>query len=209
MRLISLAFLLAALVLAVAAQNPRRARPPAPSPSQAEDQKAIADLQRRDIDANIALDTDKILILRTEDVVYLVPGRPPLVGQDAVRKYLEELRQQLANWDMLGYEEQWQEVQVSGDFATQWGTISIRARKEGEQRESSAVRNVMQILKRQPDGDWKIARAIWNIQSPQPAEKPPAPTVKPPAAAPEKPPAAAPEKPPAAAPPQNHRKISD
>ena len=120
----------------------------------------------------MALDTEKLLALRTDDVVYLVPGRAPLVGQDAVRKYLGEIRGKLANWDMLAYEESWQEVQVVGDFAFEWGTVKIRARQEGERRESAAVRNVMQVLRRQPDGDWKIARAVWNIQSPQPAPPP-------------------------------------
>ena len=157
----------------------RRTQPPAsqrsaPQHNQEEDQKAIAELQRRDIDANIALDTEKILALRTDDIVYLVPGRAPLVGQDAVRTYLEEIRREMANWDMTAYEEQWQEVQVVGDFAFQWGKVSIRARQEGEKRDSSAVRNVMQVLKRQPDGAWKISRSIWNLQAPQPAPVAPA-----------------------------------
>jgi uncharacterized protein (TIGR02246 family) len=186
MRLAFVALMVVALAAGASAQQPRRSRPPA-QPSQhppEEDRKAIADLQRRDIEANMALDTEKVLALRTDDVVYLVPGRAPLVGQDAVRKYLGEIRGQLANWDMLAYEESWQEVQVVGDFAFEWGTVNIRARQEGERRESAAVRNVMQVLRRQPDGDWKIARAVWNIQSPQPApqqpEKPSPPAPQPP-----------------------------
>jgi uncharacterized protein (TIGR02246 family) len=168
MRLAVIAFLLFTLSAAAAPQA-RRTRPSAPRPqySLAEDQKAIAELQQRDIEANIAVDTDRILALRTDDIVYLVPGRAPLVGQDAVRKYLEEIRQQLADWDMVAYEENWQEVQVVGDFAIQWGTVNIRAKKEGERAESAAVRNMMQVLRRQPDGSWKIARAIWNVQAPQ------------------------------------------
>ncbi|MGZ4817688.1 MAG: YybH family protein [Terriglobales bacterium] len=180
MRVTFIAFFVFALSLAATAQRPRghRSATPAPQHNLEEDQKAIADLQRRDIDANIAVDTDKIMALRTGDVVYLVPGRSPLVGQDAVRNYLEEIRRQLADWDMIGYEEQWQEVQVVGDFAFEWGTINIRARQENEKRESTAVRNVIQVLKRQPDGDWKIARAIWNLQAPQ--ASPPPPSTKPP-----------------------------
>jgi uncharacterized protein (TIGR02246 family) len=168
MRLIVVAFVIISFA-AASAQQPRRSHAPSPAAQHnlEEDQKAIADLQRRDIDANIAVDTEKLLALRTDDVVYLVPGRPPLVGKDAVRKYLEEIRQQFANWDMVGFEENWQEVQVVGDFALQWGTVNIRAKQEGERRESAAVRNVMQVLKRQADGSWKIARAIWNIQAPQ------------------------------------------
>ena len=181
MRLAFLALMVLALAATAPAQQPRRSRPPAQSSQHPleEDQKAIADLQRRDIEANIALDTEKLLALRTDDVVYLVPGRAPLLGQDAVRKYLGEVRGQLANWDMLAYEESWQEVQVVGDFAFEWGTVNIRARQEGERRESAAVRNVMQVLRRQPDGDWKIARAVWNIQAPQPAPPPAKPSEKP------------------------------
>jgi len=178
-----IAVLLIVSSIATFGQTTRRQRP-APSTSQQhsleEDQKLIADLQRRDIDANIAVDTDKLMALRTDDVVYLIPGRAPVVGQDAVRVYLEDIRKQLADWDMVGYEENWQEVQVVGDVAYEWGTINIRAQQAAEKRESSATRNVMQVLKRQPGGDWKIARAIWNIQAPQaaptpaakPAEKP-------------------------------------
>lgn len=175
MRLAFVVLMVVALASVAPAQQPRRSRPPAQSSQHPpeEDRKAIADLQRRDIEANMALDTEKLLALRTDDVVYLVPGRAPLVGQDALRKYLGEIRAQLADWDMLAYEENWQEVRVAGDFAYQWGTVNIRARQEGEKRESEAQRNVMQVLRHQPDGDWKISRAVWNIQSPQPA--PPAP----------------------------------
>jgi uncharacterized protein (TIGR02246 family) len=186
MRLAFVALIVLALAAAASAQQPRRSRPPAHSSQHPpeEDRKAITELQRRDIEANMALDTEKLLALRTDDVVYLLPGRAPLVGQDAVRKYLGEIRAQLANWDMLAYEESWQEVQVVGDFAFEWGTVNIRARLEGERRESAAVRNVMQVLRRQPDGDWKIARAVWNIQSPQAApqtpEKPSPPAPQPP-----------------------------
>ena len=181
MRLAFVALMVLALAAAASAQQGRRSRPPARSSQHPleEDQKAIAELQRRDIEANMALDTEKLLALRTDDVVYLVPGRAPLVGQDAVRKYLGEIRAQLANWDMLAYEESWQEVQVVGDFAFEWGTVNIRARQEGEKRESAAVRNIMQVLRRQPDGDWKISRAIWNIQSPPPAPPPAKPPEKP------------------------------
>ena len=174
MRLAFVALLVVALAAAAPAQKPRRTRPPAQATQQPpeEDRKAIAELQRRDIEANMALDTEKLLALRTDDVVYLAPGRAPLAGKDAVRKYLEEIHGQLASWDMLGYEENWQEVQVVGEFAVEWGTISIRARQQGDSKESAAVRNVMQVLHRQPDGDWKIARTVWNIQSPQPTPQP-------------------------------------
>jgi uncharacterized protein (TIGR02246 family) len=181
MRIAVFAVIIVAMAAAAAPQA-RHSQPPAARqklPPQ-EDQKAIAELQARDIDANMALDVDKLLAIRTDDVVYMVPGRPPIVGQEAVRKYMEDIRRQLANWDMLAYEENWQEVQVVGDFAFQWGTVKVRAKPSAEKTESAAVRNIMQVLRRQPDGEWKIARTIWNVQSPQPAAPPqPAPQTQP------------------------------
>ncbi len=149
----------------------RRAHPagkPA-QPSLEQDQKAIEQLHQRDIAASIALDVDSLLAIRTDDIVYLVPGHPPIVGQDAVRKYMQDIRRQLANWDMVGYEENWQEVRVVGDTAIEWGTLSVRVKPPDSNRESAALRGIMQELRRQPDGSWKIARVIWNVQSPQPA----------------------------------------
>ncbi len=144
MRLPFLALILLALVLPALPQA-RRSRPAAQQPPSEEDRKAIDDLQSRDILANIALDTDKIMALRTDNVVYLVPGRAPLVGRQAVRDYLEEIRKQLADWDMQAYEENWQEVRVLGEYAYQWGAINIRAKKTGETRESAATRNVVRV----------------------------------------------------------------
>jgi uncharacterized protein (TIGR02246 family) len=174
MRFAFLACFLFTISALAAPQAARRTRPSAPAsqPSLEEDQKAIGELQQHDIEANIAVDTDKILALRTDDIVYLVPGRAPLVGQEAVRNYLEEIRRQLADWDMTAYEEKWQEVRVVGDLAVQWGAINIRARKEGERAESAAVRNVVQVLKRQADGRWKISRVIFNVQAPQAPQAP-------------------------------------
>ncbi len=173
MRLASTVVLVLALAAPALAQTHRQR--PAAAPQQSsleEDREAIGTLQERDIAANMALDVEKLLAIRTDDIVYLVPGRPPIVGSDAVRKYMEEVRRQLDNWDMLGYEETWQEVQVVGDYAVEWGTLNVRAKPSDANRESAAVRNIMQVLRRQPDGAWKIARVIWNVQSQQPASQP-------------------------------------
>jgi len=169
------ALLFLALIWIVAAataqggSQTRRQRPPArPAPSAPnieQDKKDIGELQRRDIDASIALDVDKLLELRSDDVVYLPPQHAPVIGKEALRKYLTGVQEQFANTDIVGYDQTWQEVQVVGDFAYQWGLTQTRI-KPAVGNETTHTSNTLRILKRQPDGIWKITRVIWNESAP-------------------------------------------
>lgn len=176
--------LLAAAVLCAAQARPQRktARPPSPAQQAAkqqfqEDQKAISELQQRDIAANIAFDVNELMSLWADDGVLLLPGRAPIVGRDALRRYYEEEKQKLGNSDILAYEENWEEVQVSGDLASQWGTITERTRPPVGGNEITTTLHVLRVLKRQPDGLWLIARAMWNA-APAPSTPKPAPPPK-------------------------------
>ncbi len=161
---LSLALLLAGM--AGAQTRPRRpaARPPQgpPPATLQEDEQAIDDLQNRDIAANLALKVSDLMDLRTDDVVYLVPGLAPLVGAPAVRQYYEQMAKELANFDILAYEANWQEVRVVGDYAYQWGTTFRRVKPPVGNKETATTEKMLRILARQPDGAWKISRVIWN-----------------------------------------------
>lgn len=156
------------LVLVAAAQRQRRQSPAAPSNQQAAedrllaDQRAIARLQERDIAANTALDLDALVALTTDDVVVLAPGRAPVVGHEALRKFYGELLDRAPDVQVLAYSENWEEVRIVGDFAFQWGTITERSKASVSAAETSSAVHAMRMLARQPDGSWKIARALWN-----------------------------------------------
>ncbi len=166
------ALLFCSLILAVfvtaAAQRQRRQAPPSPSEQQAAadrvlaDQRAIARLQERDIAASTALDVDALIALTTDDVVLLPPGRAPVVGHEALRKFYDELLNRAPDVQVLAYGENWEEVRIVGDFAFQWGTITERSKPTVTGAESTSAVHAMRMLARQPDGSWKIARAMWN-----------------------------------------------
>ncbi|HUK88313.1 MAG TPA: DUF4440 domain-containing protein [Terriglobales bacterium] len=166
--------LLLLVFLPAAAQRPRR-QPAAPPASQqgAEDrlladQRAIARLQERDIAANTALDADALISLTTDDVVVLPPGRAPVVGHEALRTFYGELLERAPDVQVLAYSENWEEVRIVGDFAFQWGTITERSKPSVSGAETASAVHAMRMLARQPDGSWKIARAMWNA-APAPA----------------------------------------
>ena len=167
-------FLLLLLVLPAVAQRQRRQpAPPSSSQPSAEDrlladQRAITRLQERDIAANTALDLDALVSLTTDDVVVLPPGRPPVVGQKALRSFYQALVEKTPDAQVLAYSEEWDEVRIVGDFAFQWGTITERTKASVTTAESSSAVHAMRVLARQPDGSWKIARFMWNA-APAPA----------------------------------------
>jgi uncharacterized protein (TIGR02246 family) len=151
--------------LASAAQLGSQKRPapkPAPPPvTQAQDREGIAELQKRDIVASMAFDVNALLDLWTDDGVLLPPRHEPIAGKAALRRFLEEHKAHYANHDMLAYDEQWNEVMVIGEYAYQWGTISSRMKPPTGPEIETAV-HAVRILKREEDGAWRVARAIWN-----------------------------------------------
>jgi ketosteroid isomerase-like protein len=102
---------------------------------------------------------------------------------EANSAYLEQEAKAMENFQILGYEQAWQEVRITGDYAYELGTVQTRIGPMNPGPEVDTTYNMMRILKKQPDGSWRIYRAIWNTASvpkgPEkptetPAEKPPA-----------------------------------
>ena len=142
--------------------------------AEAEDRQAIDQLHQDEIDANISFDVDKLAGLYDDEIVSLPPHSKPLEGPAANRAYLEAQRKSLTNVDILGYNQEWNEVRLLGDYAYEWGVIHERLRPVNAQQETAIDYNVMRVLKRQPSGSWRIYRQIWNDQRPEaaPAAKP-------------------------------------
>lgn len=169
--LIALALFLA--VSSLFAQTRRRSASSAADQKQQlqEDMQAIDDLHNKEIQANMALDEPSLESLWTDDIVIMQPGAPPIVGRDANVARLKAELKSLRDQQILAYNEQFQEVRIEGDWAYEWGTISGRTTPfSGEGKETDYKFNAMRILQRQPDGSWKIARAIYNDAEP-PAPK--------------------------------------
>jgi len=136
-------------------------KPSQPPATQAQDREAIAALQKGTIAASMAFDVNALLDLWTDDAVLLPPRHEPIVGKAALRRFLEEKRQQYANYDMLAYDEEWNEVMVVGEYAYQWGMVSFRMKPTTGSEIEAAV-HAVRILKREDDGYWRVARTIWN-----------------------------------------------
>lgn len=131
----------------------------APIPARAQ---ADADLRRLPIDdwckAEAARDMNAKLRLFTADAVLMPPGEPTVTGQQAIRAWHDKA------WKGTTYQCSGtvDEVQVFGDWGLVRGTFSgvLTPASGAPQRDSGKFLNV---ARRQADGSWKIAHAIWNV----------------------------------------------
>lgn len=125
------------------------------------DLAGIRRLHEADQRAAKAGDYAALRSLFTDDAVILPPGAVALRGRAAIRESFIRMSERPQTEIVLEYEYVPDEVQVVGDLAYEWGVFRGRVRRrDGTEVEERC--KAMRILKRQPDGEWKIHRTMWN-----------------------------------------------
>lgn len=123
------------------------------------DLKALEALSQKDIAACMKDDVEMLCSLWTDDGVLIMPGSPPLIGKKAICGMLQQQKASSKESLTTGYTEEWAETRVVGDYAWQWGKISQTDADSAGKQETMRV-NAIRILRREPDGSWKVARAV-------------------------------------------------
>ena len=124
------------------------------------DLQAIEALHRKDVEASKARDFATLRGLIDDDGVLMPPGEPPCRGRDALDAAFQSMQSQHHNVDILDYDQHFEEVVVLGEYAFEWGTLTGSQRGNGQIM--AGRYHLMRILKKQPDGAWKVYRSIWN-----------------------------------------------
>jgi uncharacterized protein (TIGR02246 family) len=116
------------------------------------DEKAIRQLVTTWLDASKAGDTEKVLSLMTDDVVFLIAGQPPMRGKAAFAASQRALK--AAKIDATS---DIQEMKVMGDWAYIWAKLSVVITLPNGAAPITRAGNTLSILRRQA-GKWLIAR---------------------------------------------------
>lgn len=112
-------------------------------------------------------DVDAYVDLWTDDGIYMWPNVPVLAGKAAIRSHMEALYE-TKRFEQLTLTAE--ETVVTGDWAFERGIVVLSiAPKAGGDVVSDANKYLM-ILRRQPDGAWKLARLCRNSNNPPPGE---------------------------------------
>ena len=131
------------------------------------DRAAIDELNRRFIEGCRKFDPDATATLWADDGADLLPGMEPMRGRATIARWLNGLSEQMKGVRLLQCDIDWRQIEIVGDLAYEWGintqTISLPDHSEPVKNKGK----ITLILKKQPDGSWKIALESWNA-SPQP-----------------------------------------
>jgi len=125
------------------------------------DLEAIRRLHEADKRAAKAGDYAGLHALFTDDAVVLPPGGAVLRGRDAIEESFTRMVAHPEVDRVIDYEYVPGEIQVLGDLAYEWGMFIGRVRRP-DGSEAIERCKAMRILKRQPSGEWKIHRTMWN-----------------------------------------------
>jgi len=107
-------------------------------------------------------DLERVMAMLTDDVVFMPPGSPRLVGKDAVRAWAEPY--------VAAYEPNWEktslELIVSGDWAfEQYAYVENDRARDGGAPLQDEGKGII-IYHRGSDGEWRVARDAWNSNLP-------------------------------------------
>jgi len=131
------------------------------------DVQAILDFEQTVYDAQIAGDIEAWMSSFAEDVTLFPPNAPALTNKLAIRQWNAPLFEQFYLYE----ESDEREVEVAGDRGYLRAHWTWTKTPKGGGKIVKDTGNSIWIMHRQPNGSWKITRAIWNSDIPIPREE--------------------------------------
>jgi uncharacterized protein (TIGR02246 family) len=123
--------------------------------SQSDDERQIRELTAAWMRATREHDNTTVLDLMTDDVVFLRPGQPPMIGREAFSKTAGA--QAGHDAPTVDGKSEVLEVQVLGDWAFMWTKLRVTMTPAGGGEATVREGNTLSVLRKQ-DGKWRIAR---------------------------------------------------
>ena len=147
----------------------------AAAPSTAEDLAAIADFNRRYLQAINDGDIATLRSLTTADHIMLSPNAPPRIGKEA-----NDAANARAS-ERFDIDESWapEETVIDGNLAYQRGTYVVESTQKAGGEKRRVTGSFLRIYRRQPDGSWRMTRDMFNSDRPPEAAPAAAPAATP------------------------------
>jgi uncharacterized protein (TIGR02246 family) len=128
------------------------------------DERQIRKLVATWMAATTAGDLEAVLGLMADDVVFLVPGRPPMVGKAAFAAAARAPAG--AEAPRFDGQSEIQEIEVLGEWAFMWARLQVVVTPPGGAPPMARAGHTLSILRKR-DGRWVLARDA-NLLAPVP-----------------------------------------
>jgi ketosteroid isomerase-like protein len=129
-------------------------------PNEQSDKVAIQAVLDKWFASYIAKDLEEMMSCHAEELVTIMPFGMPTYGLEPWREILAGAFQKM---DVLEIVSDTEEILVLGDWAWIWYMEWAKRRRIETGEEFANFVRGAQMMKRQPDGEWKIARYIGNV----------------------------------------------
>ena len=113
-------------------------------------------------DATTRMDNAAVMALWDEDGISLLPGTAPIVGKKAIAEFMDGATSQLAGAHMRRFEMQCRDIDVSGDWASEWCHEHQIVDLGGGKPPFDGQGNMLLVLHREAHGAWHLKREMWN-----------------------------------------------
>ncbi|MEX1232209.1 MAG: SgcJ/EcaC family oxidoreductase [Planctomycetaceae bacterium] len=117
------------------------------------DEQQIHDLVTTWMHATRAGDTETVLDLMTDDVVFLIPGRPPMNKAEFAASSSAGDGPQ----PQFDGKSEIQEIQILGDWAFMWTKLEVTVTFPDDNPPMKRAGHTLSVLRKQ-DGKWRLAR---------------------------------------------------
>ncbi len=108
-------------------------------------------------------DVNAIASLWAPDAIMLPAGEPAVVGSRQIHAWLTR-NQPEGNVVIANDVANWKDITVTGDYAFQWAQTFVDLQSRNGDAGAHMSGTVLQVLKKQPDGSWKLYRSSWSYQ---------------------------------------------
>ena len=107
------------------------------------------------------MDNAATMALWAEDGVSLLPGMAPIEGKSTIAKWLDGVVSHLRGYRVTAQDNEFHDVEVSGDWASEWGTTHQVVQPPNGGPVMETWGKILLVLRRDKDGAWKIREEMW------------------------------------------------
>ena len=112
--------------------------------------------------AHLKMDNAAIVGMWAQDGVSLLPQTEPMLGKPAIAKFMDDVVARMPGNHMRRIDIDFQGIETSGDWASEWAyEHQIVDGPEGKPP-FEGYGKMLLVLHREADGNWRIAREMWN-----------------------------------------------
>jgi uncharacterized protein (TIGR02246 family) len=114
------------------------------------------------IAAHLRMDNAAVMNMWAEDGISLLPTTDPIIGKEAIGKFMDEVVGRMPGYHMQKMDVDFQGIEVSGDWASEWAEEHQVVQPPPGKRVIDSYGKLLLVLHREADGNWRITREMWN-----------------------------------------------